>query len=78
MLKDWQNYRLPMFNLSKSCSAALAPKKIQAEVASASDRDDNSRNVIIHAAEEADQEMLSDKVSGILQEIGEKPTVRDC
>ena len=64
--------------LSKTCSAALAPKKIQAAVKSASEKDDRSRNVIIYGAEEADQEMLSDKVSEILLEIGEKPTVRDC
>ena len=56
----------------------MTSKKIQAAVKSASDRDDRSRNVKIYGVEEADQEMLSDKVSEILQEIGEKPTVQDC
>ena len=64
--------------VAKSCSAALAPKKIEAAVRKVSDKDDRSKNVIIYGVEETDNEIVKEKVETILEEIGEKPLVRDC
>ena len=36
------------------------------------------KNVIIYGMEESDTEDLPERISNILQEIGEKPTLRDC
>ena len=64
--------------VAKNCSAALAPKKIEAAVRRVSDQDDRSKNVIIYGVEETANEMLKAKVETVLTEIGEKPVVRDC
>ena len=44
--------------VAKNCSAALAPKKIEAAVRKVSDKDDRSRNVIIYGVEEEENELL--------------------
>ena len=64
--------------LTNTCSAALSQKKIRAAVKSATDSEDRSRNIIVYGVEESDSEVLPEKVSDILQEIGEKPAVTDC
>ena len=66
--------------LTKSCTAALAPKKLQAAVKNVADREDRSKNVIIYGLSEPtdQQEQLQGKVEEVLGEIGEKPFVRDC
>ena len=63
--------------VAKSCTAALAPKKIEAAVRKVSDKDDRSKNVIIYGVEEKDNEKLKEKIETVLEEIGEKPVVRD-
>ena len=63
--------------VAKSCSAALAPKKIEAAVRNVSEKEDRSKNVIIYGVEETDNEKLKEKVETVLEEIGEKPVVRD-
>ena len=64
--------------LSKTCSAALSEKKIQAAVKSATEREDRNRNVVIYGVEETPDEVLSEKTTEIFIEIGEKPAVKDC
>ena len=63
--------------VSENCSAALAPKKIEAAVRKVSDKDDRSKNVIIYGVEESDSESLKEKIETVLEEIGEKPVLRD-
>ncbi len=66
--------------LTKSCTASLAPKKLQAAVKNVADREDRSKSVIIYGLSEPTdhQEQLQGKVEEVLGEIGEKPLVRDC
>ncbi|KAL5269346.1 hypothetical protein ACHWQZ_G002986 [Mnemiopsis leidyi] len=59
--------------VAKSCTAALAPKNIEAAVRKVSDKEDRTRNVIIYGVEEQENEKLKQKVENILEEIGEKP-----
>ena len=64
--------------LSKTCSAALSEKKIRAAVKSATEREDRNRNVVIYGVEETPDEILTERTSEILIEIGENPAVKDC
>ena len=64
--------------LSKTCAAALAPKKIRAAVKTVSDKEDRSRNVIIYGQEESNEENLEDEIVKVLDTIGEKPIISDC
>ena len=63
--------------VAKNCTAALAPKKIEAAVRKVSDKEDRSRNVIIYGVEDEENEKLKQKVETILEEIGEKPVLKD-
>ena len=64
--------------LSKSCSAALAPKKIQAAVKRVAENSDRQRNVVIYGVEEKEGELLETKVGNILAEIDERPRVQNA
>ena len=64
--------------VSRNCSTAVAPRKIEAAVRKVSDKDDRSKNVIIYGVEEKDNEVLKEKIETVLEEIGERPLVRDC
>ncbi len=64
--------------LKKSCSAALSTKKIASAVRKVADKEDRSKHVIIYGVEESENEKLQDKVSGVLEKIGEKPLARGC
>ena len=63
--------------LTGSRPAAISEKKIISAVKSAAEKEDRKRNVIIYGVEESDNEVLPERVSDILLEIGEKPVVRD-
>ena len=63
--------------VAKNCSAALAPRKIEAAVRKVSDKEDRCRNVIIYGVEETDNEKLNAKIASVLEEIGERPVIRD-
>ena len=63
--------------MAKSCTAALAPKNIEAAVRKVSDKEDRTRNVIIYGVEEQENEKLKQKVENLLEEIGEKPVLKD-
>ncbi len=64
--------------VAKSCSAALSTKKIESAVRKVADIEDSSKNVIIYGVDESENEKLQEKVSGVLEKIGEKPLVREC
>ncbi len=64
--------------VSKSCTAALAPKKIQAAVKKVAEKNDRSRNVVIYGVPEKNSEELEKCVEDILAEIEEKPRVQHC
>lgn len=63
--------------MSVHCTAALSEKKTRAAVKSATDIDNRIKNIIVYGLQESDNEILSKRVSGILQEIDEKPAVSD-
>ncbi len=63
--------------VARSCSTALAPKKIEAAVRKVASKEDRSKNVIIYGVEETENEKLKEKIETVLEEIGEKPVVRD-
>ena len=64
--------------MKKNCSTSVTRKTIEAAVKSVCDKEDRSKNVIIYGIEETSEEVLSDKVRTVLEEIDEKPLVRDC
>jgi hypothetical protein len=64
--------------VSKSCTAALAPKKIQAAVMKVADTNERSKNVIVYGLEEKTNEQLQNKIEEVLVEIGEKPPIEHC
>lgn len=64
--------------VSQNCSKALAPKRISAAFKCAAEKEDRRRNIIVYGVEEAMGEKLVSKVEDILEEIGEKPVVKDC
>jgi hypothetical protein len=57
--------------VAKSCSAALAPKKIKAAVRKVIDKDDRSRNVIIYGLEKTGDEKLNNKVETVLKALSD-------
>ena len=63
--------------LTKTCAAALAPKKIKAAVQSVSEKEERSRNIIIYGMSESSGENLQEKVSEVISKIDEKPVVKD-
>jgi len=64
--------------LKKTCAAALTPKKICTAVKTIAEKDERSRNIVIYGISESDGEKLENKVSEVLGEINEKPSLRDC
>ena len=64
--------------LRKTCSADLAPRKIQAAVKTVSEKDVRSRNVMIYGLEESSEENLEGEINKVLTEIEEKPMIKDC
>ena len=64
--------------ISKSCSVALSEKKLQAALKSVTDQEDSNRNLIMYGVEETADEDLPNKVSAILEEIEQKPLLKDC
>ena len=62
--------------VSKSCSQALAPKKIHAAVKKVAEKTDRTRN-IVYVVEEMEDETLETDVEKVLAEINEKPRVKD-
>ena len=64
--------------VSKTCAAALAPKKIHAAVKKVATQKERCRNVVIYGLPETQSEQLQNKVDTVLIEIGEKPSIRVC
>ena len=64
--------------VTKSCAAALAPKRIEAAVKKATDRDDRSRNVVLYGVSEVINEPVQKSIEKVLCNIGEKPMIQDA
>ena len=64
--------------VTKTCAAALAPKKLTVAIKTVSEKEDRKRNVIIYGLKENDKELVSSKVEEVLAEIDEKPIIKDC
>ena len=64
--------------VTKTCAAALAPRKLTAAIKTVAENEDRKRNVIIYGIKEEDNEVVSAKVEEVLAEIDEKPIIKDC
>ena len=64
--------------VTKTCAAALAPRKLTAAIKTVEENEDRKRNVIIYGIKEEDNEVISAKVEEVLAEIDEKPIIKDC
>ena len=63
--------------LTRTCAAALTPKKIKAAVQSVSEKEERSKNIIIYGMSESSGENLQEKISEVVSEIDEKPVIKD-
>ena len=64
--------------LTKSCSSALSPKKLEAVVKKVAVTEEMSKNAIVYGLVETEHETLLKKVEEVLAEIGEKPKQTSC
>ena len=64
--------------VKKNFPTPLTRKTIEAAVKSVCDQEDRSRNLIIYGIEETYGEVLVDRVKKVLEEIDEKPPIKDC
>ena len=64
--------------VTKSCSSALAPRKIATAVKKVTAKEERSRNIMIYGMVESQQENVLENVKTILSEIDEKPVITEC
>ena len=64
--------------LTKSCSNAFSPKKLEAVVKKVAVTEEMSKNAIVYGLVETEHETLLKKVEEVLAEIGEKPKLTSC
>ena len=64
--------------VKKNIPSTVTRKTIEAAVKSVCDQEDRSKNVIIYGIEESISEVLTDEVGKVLEEIDERPVMRDC
>jgi hypothetical protein len=64
--------------LRKTCNEALAPRRMQAAMKSVAVDEDRSKNLIVYGLAETKEENLEEKVSEVLQHLGEKPRIVNC
>ena len=65
----------PSVIVEKSCSEALAPRKIAAVVKSVGEKEDRSKNVIVFGVPEEDSKSVDTKVLDMLERLDQKPKV---
>ena len=64
--------------LQQSCSTALSPKNIATAVKTITKEEDRTKEVVVFGVEEETDECVSTKVSGILEQLDEKPRITGC
>ena len=64
--------------VKKSCSASLAPARIQAAMRKVSNEEDRSRNLIVYGLDEAAEENTEEAVLTVIEHTGEKPKLLAC
>ena len=64
--------------VQNSCSASLAPAKLQAAMKKVSTEEERLCNMIVYGLEEADNENTEDVVLEVIQHTGEKPKLVGC
>ena len=57
---------------------AITPKQIKSVVREAVALEDRSKNVMIFGLEEEEDEDLGEKITGLLEDLGERPQLVDC
>ena len=65
----------PSVIVEKSCSEALAPRKIAAVVKSVGEKEDRSKNEIVFGVPEEDSKSVDTKVVDMLERLDQKPKV---
>ena len=64
--------------LQQSCSTALSPKNIATAVKTITKEEDRTKEVVVFGVEEETDECVTTKVSGILEQLDEKPRITGC
>ena len=64
--------------VQKSCSASLAPAKLQAAIKKVSTEEERSCNLIVYGLEETADENTEDAVLAVIQHTDEKPKLVGC
>ena len=64
--------------LSKNCSNVFNQQKIEKAVRKVVEKEDRSRNVIMCGIEEKDNEVVQEAVASVLEQINEKPLIKEC
>ena len=64
--------------VTRSCSSALVPRKIEAAVKKVADKEERSRNVIVYGLEETAQEDVLARIQTVLSDINENPVISGC
>ena len=64
--------------VQKSCSASLAPAKLQAAIKKVSSEEERSCNLIVYGLEETADEKTEDAVLAVIQHTDEKPKLVGC
>ena len=64
--------------LQQSCSSALSPRKIAATVKTVSKEEDRSKEIVVFGVEEKQGESVNSVVHQILEQLEEKPQIKQC
>ena len=64
--------------LKNTCNKALAPRRMQAAMKTATEEDGRSKNLIIYGLEEKKEEKLEDEILEVLSHLDEKPRIVSC
>ena len=64
--------------LQQSCSTALSPTNIATAVKKIVKEEDRTKEVVVFGVDEEVNECVTTKISGILQQLDEKPRITGC
>ena len=64
--------------LQQSCSSALSPRNIAAAVKTVSKEEDRSKEIVVFGVEEKQGESVNSVVNQILEQLEEKPQIKQC
>ena len=78
MKEEIKSYSAAVAKTSISNAPVFSTNSLKQVVKSAIEEEDRGKNVMVFGLAEEEGEQLEDKISGLLQELGEKPRVAAC